>query len=267
VADSLFAARDYGRAYEAYEALTRRDTMNLDAWFGLGRAAARLERYEQGVAAFTRVAASSVYGWVPAYSAGAMYARLGRADSAFWWLGRAVRFGFSDEKALRTDDDLASLRSDARFDSLVYNATHAPTPCASDAEHRRFDFWVGEWRVTTSGGVPAGSSVVQVVSGGCALLENWTSLRGATGKSLNAYNPATHQWQQYWVGQGGAVTEYRESEWHGPSLSLIARGPQTIMRLTFTPLDRNTVRQHGELSSDGGKTWSTTYDFYYHRKQ
>ena len=45
-------------------------------------------------------------------------------------------------------------------------------------------------------GHPAGSSVVQSVSGGCALLENWTSGSGGHGKSLNAYNPAIKQWQQ-----------------------------------------------------------------------
>jgi hypothetical protein len=39
------------------------------------------------------------------------------------------------------------------------------------------------------------------------------------------------------------------------------------MRLTFTPVDSNTVRQHGESSTDGGATWTTTYDLLYHRKR
>jgi hypothetical protein len=110
------------------------------------------------------------------------------------------------------------------------------------------------------------------MAGGCGLLENWTALNGTTGKSLNAFNPAAKQWQQYWVGQGGAVTEYRESEWHDGSLSLIARPAasapaQRLQRLTFTPVNDSTVRQHGELSNDGGATWTTTYDFYYHRRR
>ncbi len=97
-------------------------------------------------------------------------------------------------------------------------------------------------------------------------------LRGPTGKSLNAYNPQTHQWQQYWVGQGGLVTEYRESEWNGKSLSFIARPPASAdsvpaLRLTFTPLDDGSVRQHGEQSIDGGKTWTTAYDFFYRRRR
>ena len=149
----------------------------------------------------------------------------------------------------------------------------APTPCADAAERHRFDFWIGEWDVTTKAGTRVGGSVVQSVSGGCALLENWTSARGGQGKSLNSYNPAVGQWQQYWIGQDGNPTEYRESTWSGASIVLRAHAPAvgttpaTEMRLTFTPVDSSTVRQLGESSTDGGATWSTTYDFYYHRNR
>jgi hypothetical protein len=147
-----------------------------------------------------------------------------------------------------------------------------PTPCADVVERHRFDFWIGEWEVTTQGGTRVGSSVVQSVSGGCALLENWTSARGGQGKSLNAFNPAVGQWQQYWIGQDGNPTEYRESTWSGRSIVFRAhvpatgQSPATELRLTFTPVDSATVEQHGESSTDGG-TWTTTYLFVYHRKK
>lgn len=145
----------------------------------------------------------------------------------------------------------------------------APTPCANDPERHRFDFWIGQWTVTTKSGAVAGSSVIESVSGGCALLENWTSKSGGRGKSLNAYNPLTRQWQQYWTGQDGAVSEFRTSEFDGTSMIFFVRDaskPDSIVRLTFTPLDSATVRQHSESSSDGGKSWTTQYDFYYHRR-
>jgi hypothetical protein len=147
-----------------------------------------------------------------------------------------------------------------------------PNPCAGNPERHRFDFWVGEWQVTTPDGHAVGSSSVQSMAGGCGLLENWTASNGTTGKSLNAFNPVAKQWQQYWVGQGGAVTEYRESEWRDGSLSLVARpsaaaAGQPMQRLTFTPVNDSTVRQHGELSQDGGSTWTTSYDIYYHRRR
>jgi hypothetical protein len=148
----------------------------------------------------------------------------------------------------------------------------APTPCADAPERHRFDFWIGEWEVTTPAGGHAGSSSVQSVSGGCALLENWTSAGGGQGKSLNAFNPAVGQWQQYWIGQDGNPTEFRASSWVGTSIvfrahvAAVGAAPTTEQRLTFTPVDAGTVRQLGETSTDGGTTWKTTYDFVYHRK-
>ena len=131
----------------------------------------------------------------------------------------------------------------------------------SDSNARRFDFWVGEWDVTPAGDTTVvGHSVVQIVSGGCALLENWTSANGGHGKSLNAFNPAVGQWQQYWIGQDGNPTEFRESTWSGNSIVFRAhapaagKSPTTEMRLTFTPVDSSTVQQHGESSTDGGAT-------------
>jgi len=147
------------------------------------------------------------------------------------------------------------------------------TPCIDAPERHRFDFWIGEWEVTTPAGGHAGTSSVQSVSGGCALLENWTSANGGHGKSLNAFNPAVGQWQQYWIGQDGNPTEFRESSWSGKSIVFRARAPAvgksaaTEMRLTFTPLDSGTVQQHGESSTDGGATWKTTYLFVYHKKK
>ena len=144
-----------------------------------------------------------------------------------------------------------------------------PTVCVNDRERHRFDFWIGEWDVTTPDGKPAGSSVIESVSGGCALLENWTSRSGGRGKSLNGYNPAKKQWQQCWIGQDGGVSEYRSSEFDGKSLAFFIKDdakPLSLHRLTFTPVDAQTVRQHSENSEDGGKTWKTEYDLYYHRK-
>ena len=146
-------------------------------------------------------------------------------------------------------------------------------PCANAPERHRFDFWIGEWDVTTSpkkDGSKGGNSVIQSVSGGCALLENWTSIRGGQGKSLNAFNPLVHEWQQYWIGQDGNVTEFRTSHFDGTSLSFLTDngpGPNLIGRLTFTPIDSDLVRQHYESSGDSGKTWTTVYDLYYHRKR
>jgi hypothetical protein len=154
--------------------------------------------------------------------------------------------------------------------STAAAAASAPTPCVNAPERHQFDFWLGEWDVKTKDGSPAGTSVIQSVSGGCALLENWTSARGGNGKSLNAYNPALKQWQQYWIGQDGVVTEFSTSTYDGRSLTFLTKNDaklDSLSRMAFTPVDSASVRQHVETSADHGKSWTTTYDLYYHRKR
>ena len=269
-ADSLYAAHKFREALAAYDDLTRLDSAVSRNWMQLGMSAAQAKEYAAGARAFAHASALGV-GPVAAYNAGAMHARLGHVDSAFVWLTRAVATGFYDTTTFNSDDDLASLRHDPRFAKLREAMRHTPSPCVNDSTYHKFDFWVGKWRVTNLAGNQVGISHVDVVSGGCALLENWHDMRDGEGKSLNTFDPATHQWRQFWVGQGGQVTDYRESEWRDGSVSFFVRypartgGAETIMRLTFSPLDAGAVRQHSEISSDAGKSWTTQYDFYYHR--
>ncbi|HKW74816.1 MAG TPA: hypothetical protein VJN64_04765 [Terriglobales bacterium] len=44
-------------------------------------------------------------------------------------------------------------------------------------------------------------------------------------------------------------------------------GPQLSRRMTFSKLAPGKVRQLGETSNDGGKTWSVAYDLIYVNKQ
>jgi tetratricopeptide (TPR) repeat protein len=53
------------------------------------------------------------------YNMACAYARLKNVDKAFEMLGKAIDEGFADRTALERDDDLAALRSDARFAKLV----------------------------------------------------------------------------------------------------------------------------------------------------
>src|SRR6185437_11443438 len=147
----------------------------------------------------------------------------------------------------------------------------APTPCVNDTNRHRFDFWIGEWEVRTPAGRLDGHSSVQPIAGGCGLLENWNAVNGGTGKSINTYNPALGHWQQFWVGQGGAVTEYRDSEWHGDTLVFHAHaaygGRPMQLRLSFSPLPGGGVRQFSEQSVDGGRSWTIGYEYLYRKPE
>lgn len=144
-----------------------------------------------------------------------------------------------------------------------------PNPCATP-ENRAFDFWIGEWKVTDkSGEKEFGHSLIQLVSGECVLLENWTSKSGYTGKSLNYYNKRLNKWEQKWIGADGNPIEFigdaRENAIYYTAITFDKAGNEVKNKLTFTKLGNDLVRQFWEQSSDQGKTWQVAFDGYYNR--
>lgn len=143
----------------------------------------------------------------------------------------------------------------------------APPPPPPEAKH--FDFWIGEWTVTTPDGKVAGTNKIERISNGHGLLENWTSARGGHGKSLNAYNATKQRWQQFWVGGDGMVLEL--SGGLNASGAMVMIGPSskpneaTLNRVTWTPNADGSVRQFWEVSKDDGKTWAVVFDGRYVR--
>ena len=270
-AEALFAAKDYVGAASAYQALTRTHPQQPRYWTRLGTSLQMAGRPDDAVAAY-RKAIGITTAPIAMYNLAAVFAKRGQKDSAFYWLDQLVsNASYSNDKAVSADEDFASLRSDPRFEPLLERMRAVLRPCLTRDESRRFDFWVGEWEVKNAQGQPAGQSSVQRLLEGCALYENWTDLQGGGGKSLNSYNTDVKQWQQFWTDQYGRVTEYRESE-RTPEKGLrflAHQGTpqhQTQIRMTFTPIDAKTVRQFGETSTDGGKSWTTSFDLYYHRR-
>jgi ketosteroid isomerase-like protein len=149
-------------------------------------------------------------------------------------------------------------------------------PC-SNPVYRQFDFWIGEWEAFGVTGTKAGDSKISVILDSCVILEEWTSaglqqgLRYA-GKSYNTYNNLTKQWQQTWVDNTGSCTEYLEGSYSNGKIAFISRRFKfskdsfAIRRLSFYKIADDKVRQHGEISKDEGKTYSTEYDLEYRKK-
>jgi|SRR5688572_7909233 tetratricopeptide (TPR) repeat protein len=270
-AESLFAAKDYVGAASAFEALTRAHPQQAQYWTRLGTTLQLAGRLDDAVAAYRR-AIGITTAPVAMYNLASVFARRGQKDSAFHWLNQLVTAArYSNDKAAAADADFASLRSDPRFDKVLADMRAVLRPCLTRKESRMFDFWVGDWDVKNPQGQPAGQSSVQLLLEGCALYENWTDSQGGGGKSLNSYNTDTKQWQQFWTDQYGRVTEYRESTWINGSLRFSARqimpqGP-ALLHMMFTPMNADLVRQFGEISTDNGKTWTPSFDLYYHRKK
>lgn len=269
-AESLYGSRKWADAAQAFAAVTKSEPANGRAWMRLGGALHWLGKYGEAVGALEK-AAGILRGPVVMYNLACAHARAGNKDKAFEWLNKSAATGFVKTTSLNADEDLASLRDDARFAELLKTADKAARPCMHAPEHRQFDFWVGVWDVQM-GGQPAGTNTVERILDGCVLYENWAGAGGGgTGKSFNFYNSATGKWQQTWVSSTGGVLELHGEFKDGKMLyageSKLPDGTKVSERLTFFDLGPDRVRQFWEQSRDGGKTWTVAFDGMYLRKK
>lgn len=148
-------------------------------------------------------------------------------------------------------------------------ATPAPRarPC-DDPEYHQFDFWVGRWSVSPTGSRKVvAASLIEKLYGGCAIRENWMPVGQVGGGSLSSYVRPDHAWRQTWVDSAGSRAEFKGG-WDGQAMVLTGPWPMPdgrarLVRMTYTPMLGGSVRQAGEASFDGGRTWRPTFDFTY----
>jgi len=110
---------------EAVEYLTRASTMSGDNSFTLsqlGLAQMYRHKYPEALEAYQRSLAAGLppFAQVNAYyNMACAHARLGHADQAFENLGKAIDAGFTNKQLMQTDEDLASIRPDPRFATML----------------------------------------------------------------------------------------------------------------------------------------------------
>ena len=137
-------------------------------------------------------------------------------------------------------------------------------PCSS-AEHRQFDFWLGEWDVVQSGKT-AGRNNIRSILNGCAISEDWAGTGGFRGSSLNFYNAETKRWQQTWIdSQGQSLALQGSFQAEGMVLESVAAKDAPRHKITWTPLPDKTVRQFWQVQEAPGSEWKTLFDGRYSR--
>ena len=146
-------------------------------------------------------------------------------------------------------------------------------PSCTDASHRQFDFWLGEWEVRDPAGKRLGHNRIESAHGGCALVENWRGEGGVTGTSINIYDRDHGRWHQTWVDSGGGLLQLDGGIVRSAMVlegdAVDADAPRKIarQRVSWTPQPDGGVRQLWEASSDGGATWNVIFDGRYTRKR
>ncbi|MDX2361481.1 MAG: hypothetical protein QNK23_11795 [Crocinitomicaceae bacterium] len=142
--------------------------------------------------------------------------------------------------------------------------------CTEEYDH--FDFWIGEWEVFNLKGDVVGTNSITAIQGNCVLQENWTSASGGTGTSLNFYDNKNQTWNQLWIDNSGNKLDITGGLKGNQMIMLSEEKYNTqndvhfIDRITWTPNENESVRQHWERTTDNGITWKTLFDGLYKRK-
>jgi hypothetical protein len=153
---------------------------------------------------------------------------------------------------------------------LIGTATgsHAADKACPDARSHQFDFWIGTWEVRDMG-VMAGHNTIKPILDGCVLQETWKGVSNSAGSSLNFFDPGRQHWRQLWVWREGTTLEL-EGDFKDGVMMLEGDaknrdGTLTRNRISWSVNPDGTVRQHWEVSSDGGASWKTEFDGEYRR--
>ena len=202
------------------------------------------------------------------------HAKAGRVAEALAALERITPPAPAVLNQLLTSDDFKALRNEPRFNAIVEKLK----PCTGP-QYKEFDFWLGDWDVRSSTGQLLGRNRISKRYGGCVVVEEWEGASGGSGSSFNIYDQPTKQWHQFWVDARG--TNWLSSDKQGNPVTIrggirdgamvMTSHPDTLPaigmnRATWRPLPDGGVRQTFESSTDGGKTWTMSFDGYYKKR-
>ena len=190
------------------------------------------------------------------------------------WLLKATATGYNALQDLDSLEAFKNLRTASNFKEIRLKVYEMVYPCSREPRNHDFDFWIGDWNCYRTGTqILSGTSHVEAMAGGCAILENYQATQAYSGKSFNFYDTITGKWEQDWIGSGGPGDRqrYYDGEYKNGHLHFIyeTTGPQGVKmkgNFIFYNINRDSIRQYQDVMDSTGKTTSVTYDLTYRRK-
>jgi len=116
---SFWFAREYAQAADAYAEYLKTHPNDATAWLRLGYSQASTKQGAAADASLQKAIALGASSPLDFYNVASAYALLGQTDRALDALEHAVAAGFRDRALAERDEDLASLRGNARFQKLL----------------------------------------------------------------------------------------------------------------------------------------------------
>ncbi|MCI0351174.1 MAG: tetratricopeptide repeat protein [Acidobacteriales bacterium] len=272
-AQAAYAAKDWAKAQVLYAKVTAEQPQLGLAWFRLGESHLQQRHYRDAVGAFEKARQLRFQPGFTAVKLAAAHTGAGETEKAIEYLEKLAQFKPALAPLIEQEPAFRALAGNARFEAAKRTIQIATTPCKfADVmpEARQFDFWIGEWDVFTPQGVQAGTNRIERILGDCVILENWTDRLGSQGKSFNKYHTDKKRWEQYWVDEQGTTTHFW-GQLEGKNMVFHAEAPQPDgkmgeRKLIFFNLGPDKLRQFSQITTDGGKTWTTEYDLTYVRR-
>jgi tetratricopeptide (TPR) repeat protein len=262
-ANDLFQKQDWAGAARLYETAVKSNPADGASWFRLGTCLHRLDRNQEAREAFHKALDLKFQPLAAMVAIARSHFKGGDSAEGLKWLKQAVDAGFANLSLLDNDPDLARAKAIPEVAKLRDRIATNANPCIGQPEYHQYDFWVGEWDVTSAGAPGPVHSRIERLLDGCIIQENWMPPGVPGGKSWNFYNAATRKWEQVWVAPGGSFK--LEGTFHDGAMRFEGKvpragAPDRMDKLTFTPLEGGRVRQYWEQSLDGGKTWTVSFD-------
>jgi transcriptional regulator GlxA family with amidase domain len=110
---------DKEAALAAYRALIAADRNDSEAWLQLGKVLHQLERYPEALVAHAEAAKGEAQRPTALFNLSCAYALTGQREKAIETAAKAVEAGFRTRYYYESDEDLASVREDPRFQALL----------------------------------------------------------------------------------------------------------------------------------------------------
>ena len=267
-ANEAYQKQDWKAAVDRYGKIVKAEDKNAGARYRLGVALLNLDRLPDATtqleAAMT-ISPNAVF----ALALARAHARGSEKEKMYAVLEQSLKLGGISADTMNGEKDFATVKAEPKFLEYVKKLDGAANPCRSRPEYREFDFWIGEWAPQNAQGVTVGTSSIQLILNSCIIFENWET-PVSSGKSFNLFDARDGKWHQTWVDAVGNMTHYVGGIQDGKMVLVsetTANGNRSLAKMTFSKLPDGSVRQHGENSTDNGKTWATTFDFKYVRKK
>jgi Protein of unknown function (DUF1579) len=168
----------------------------------------------------------------------------------------------------------------ALFTTTTLFAQQQPPKRCDLPEQKQFDFWVGDWDLTTpgakSGSVVRSSNTIKRILGGCIVQENFVGSDDPQqapqllGMSVSVFDPVSSKWKQTWVDNQGAYLdftgEFKDSQMILSREATRPDGTTVLQRMVWKNITPNELDWSWERSKDNGKTWEVLWPVHYKRK-